>query len=558
MNTACKQKKKKMTKKATAIEYGNVAGGDGPSTIKSVVMSLDQAHAELKKGFMTHKEDGTKIKKPSLYQRARGALGLPRTDITDTGDDAPKLPKAKATLKKDLDAKQTSSTPKPAPSPHRRVETPMSTVAPSKPPALAPDQMNSRTRNAVPSGSRAAMMGSEYANKNKPSISKDMTEPAKPQASSVPFNRRRAPKDTVKMKPISNAEAVANLRQGKFHEKSLRMNIAELQATLEKAKPVERLERESGRLGFNPKGHDMQARGARVNSRGSRQPPKAKKIEGEKYKQELRRKNAPLADSAFNPRRRNNPNVGTTKPKQFGRNQVQAKINAADSHKKEKEYHAEVASATARGNSWKSLNRQSSSDADINGTHTENNMSKDNTDTDLTKSLGDLFKSEVGDSDDKHLIDCPHCDHAITKSEVIAKARGKGKSGGLPGKAGSSDDTEHQNSASGKGGNARYGSAPKPHVATVKAGKKVAKTSPAYPKTMAAKKSDADDESVDEQEETEESTETVVKSSVRGTAHVQYFVDGSETGDAAIARQIAEGTLGQMPTTPIDKNHRRF
>lgn len=47
-------------------------------------------------GFDTHKDDGTPIKKPSVYQRARSLLGKPRTDITDTGDDTPKLPKAKA------------------------------------------------------------------------------------------------------------------------------------------------------------------------------------------------------------------------------------------------------------------------------------------------------------------------------------------------------------------------------------------------------------------------------------------------------------------------------
>lgn len=188
-------------------------------------------------------------------------------------------------------------------------------------------------------------------------------------------------------------------------------------------------------------------------------------------------------------------------------------------------------------------------------------MSKQNEDdTDLTKSLGNLFEDEIGKSDDAPIFDCPHCDHAITKSEVLAKARGKG---GLPGGTGKKDKARAQNNASGEGANARYGNAPKPHVATVKAGKKVPKTSPAYPKTMAAKKSEADDESVEDvadDESTEETTtETpIAKSSIRGTQHVQYVTDASATGDAAIAKMIAEGGLGQEPTQPIDKNHKRF
>lgn len=51
------------------------------------------------KGFPTKKDDGTPIKKPSLYQKLRGLAGKPRTDITDTGDDAPVVPKMKVLTK---------------------------------------------------------------------------------------------------------------------------------------------------------------------------------------------------------------------------------------------------------------------------------------------------------------------------------------------------------------------------------------------------------------------------------------------------------------------------
>lgn len=65
-------------------------------------------------------------------------------------------------------------------------------------------------------------------------LQKDMTE-VKPQVSATPFNRRRAPKETIKMKPITNEEAVANLKQGKFHEKSLTISLHQLARALRKA-----------------------------------------------------------------------------------------------------------------------------------------------------------------------------------------------------------------------------------------------------------------------------------------------------------------------------------
>jgi hypothetical protein len=58
------------------------------------------AGERVNKGFMKQKEDGTPIQKPSLYQHARAAVGLPRNDIDGEGNPTkPKLPKATATIK---------------------------------------------------------------------------------------------------------------------------------------------------------------------------------------------------------------------------------------------------------------------------------------------------------------------------------------------------------------------------------------------------------------------------------------------------------------------------
>lgn len=47
-------------------------------------------------GYDTHNAQGERIKKPSLYQRARGLLGKPRTDITEEGHPTkPQLPAAR-------------------------------------------------------------------------------------------------------------------------------------------------------------------------------------------------------------------------------------------------------------------------------------------------------------------------------------------------------------------------------------------------------------------------------------------------------------------------------
>jgi 2'-5' RNA ligase len=71
------------------------------STPQLVIVKSDPDR-EVARGFATYKEDGTPIKKPSFYQKLRGMVGKPRTDITDTGDDAPKIPKMKLLSKAEV------------------------------------------------------------------------------------------------------------------------------------------------------------------------------------------------------------------------------------------------------------------------------------------------------------------------------------------------------------------------------------------------------------------------------------------------------------------------
>lgn len=180
--------------------------------------------------------------------------------------------------------------------------------------------------------------------------------------------------------------------------------------------------------------------------------------------------------------------------------------------------------------------------------------------------INDLFKAELEagvDGSDKVLIECPHCDAPITKSQVIAKARGAGKEAHIEGegsKATADAHVAHQNgkdggatrtkgksvldpSRTGEGAMAAGHPVGEKRAADKVVGVQNSKGSEAH-KAMAESSSD------------EESTAKSQKSGpiVRGSAWVQYIDNGE---DAFIAKSIAEGTLGEQPTQPLDKNNRR-
>ncbi len=176
--------------------------------------------------------------------------------------------------------------------------------------------------------------------------------------------------------------------------------------------------------------------------------------------------------------------------------------------------------------------------------------------------FNDLFKAELGGD---HLVDCPHCDAPITKSD-LAKAH-KGKVKDLAGKRGKSSAHVSEQFPEGgamRGGDGRGVVTPSRGVPGAK------KTDPAAGvqngKGSSARKGGNADSSVEEgEDDVGKSTEAAeaaapaapakIKKSytIRGTDYVQYYDDGS---DAALAKAIAEGTLGGTPPTqPLDLNN---
>lgn len=201
-----------------------------------------------------------------------------------------------------------------------------------------------------------------------------------------------------------------------------------------------------------------------------------------------------------------------------------------------------------------------------------------------TDNLEDLFKSEIGDSDDAPIIDCPHCDHAITKSDVLAKA-GKKRNKNTPERKVVSDNKGGANHRGPESG--RNGSTPTRTVG------KVPKVDNAKRIT---KKSDADalsdDEDVNKGDDASSEIDDVTKSEgkcpkcsslvkagtickcgvmmksdgsfalappstqhprVSGSEYVQYVNTGE---DERIAKLISEGAFGYAQVTqPLDKNN---
>lgn len=186
--------------------------------------------------------------------------------------------------------------------------------------------------------------------------------------------------------------------------------------------------------------------------------------------------------------------------------------------------------------------------------------------------FNDLFKSELASD---HLVDCPHCEVPITKSD-LAKA-GKGKAADAGGsKRGKS--SAHVRDHNGDGGAMRGGDGRGVHTSSrgvPGAQKTDAVVGVQNGKGSRTRKGGNADSSVEEGEDDVDKSagaepspaaarprpigstdpEAPVKKSitVRGTEWVRYVDDGS---DAALAKSIAEGVLGgTSPTRPLDLNN---
>ncbi len=183
--------------------------------------------------------------------------------------------------------------------------------------------------------------------------------------------------------------------------------------------------------------------------------------------------------------------------------------------------------------------------------------------------FNDLFKSELGVANDDHLVDCPHCEAPITKSDLEKAHKGKGKATHLSGsKHGKS--SAHVRDHNPEGGTMRGGNGHGVHTSSrgVPGAKKhdevhVQSTSKHRGKLPSVSKADGASCSDDSSSGDAGSGDTMSKSDApvvkksfvtfRGTPHVQWVDDGS---DAAIAKSIAEGALGGTPPTqPLDLNN---
>lgn len=189
----------------------------------------------------------------------------------------------------------------------------------------------------------------------------------------------------------------------------------------------------------------------------------------------------------------------------------------------------------------------------LNNNATENTMSNKNFDFD------NLFKSELGgDTVEKALIDCPHCDQPITKSQVLKKAKMGASKGGRNMKGFAKEQMNGgKNNISGEANGGHNEKTERPNKGVP--ARTVTKNT-----THVEKGEDNEDLDETQTEESDieasdggdQSTETIVKSegpTVRGSRYVQ-FVDSGE--DARIAKMIEDGSLGigGVITQPIDKN----
>lgn len=405
------------------------------------------------------------------------------------------------------------------------------------------------------SSKQAESIGWATVNKNKSKkIKKNMEGGGSTPPPAGPRRRQIRQTDigTKQMKPISNAEAAANLRAGvnkagfQITKKSVIQVVTAddlMKATLHKDLPMQQPRGSGGDASSSSESADDFSKGGLYLSKSAR--------------------------------------LKIRKPgfKQHGSGIREATDTVAIKEKNPKSTHLKSGKI-----------RKSESDNNNNGV----NMSDDN--------MEDLFKSEIGSDNDKPIIDCPHCGEGITKSDVIAKGKAPhkgGASGGTPARKVAGDNKggkHHRGPESGANGATptRYGSQ--------NDGKKKNKDTPArkvvgdnkggsanYNKT---RKGMNDDSSSDDASSGDGSSEDVSKSEqkcpkcgsmakagtlckcgmmcksdgefelpppsmqhprVRGTAYVQY-VDTGE--DARIAKMIETGAFGGAQTTqPLDRNN---
>jgi hypothetical protein len=359
-----------------------------------------------------------------------------------------------------------------------------------------------------------------------------------PSAPGTPSTKKfpRKEKPTVKMKPISDQEASTNLRAGKFYEKSILVKLAAIKALIAgygKVSGGDALRAANrGSVSVEDLNRAMEA----MPKPGGKLPPATTYLPGV-HGPEVKER--------------------ATKMRSKASKRSQPAVKACGGH----------ASSLEEPTLKKKKNVVHKSQGDA-------SMSKTN--------FNDLFKSELGIPNDEHLVDCPHCEAPITKSDIAtANAKGRTMAGGdgrgqvsqprgVPGAKKTDEVCGVQNSKGSKGSKAHksdagsfdddddggvekgdYGETPAHQPLPPKR-----EANPGRVSMRGVAQAQAESKKAPDAPKPVQVAQKGM--SVRGSDFVQYVdYDGAPGSDAAIAKSIAEaqGALGQQATQPMDLNN---
>lgn len=385
-----------------------------------------------------------------------------------------------------------------------------------------------------------------------------------PVAPAAPKKFPRRQKPTVKMKPITDEEAMANLRAGKYIEKHVAVKA--LTAFLMKKGYDEETSATAAKA--------LMAGYSRTSGGGALRAP------NRGYESDLERAVAMPPPSPVSQRK---PMVylpgvhaPSAKPDRGDGGDPGHKILGAPPKKKKSLKKTAISTKVAPVNAEGGVAELSAALADPALKKSSNVVHKSEGDRAMSKTnFNDLFKAEL--EGDEALCNCPHCEQPITKSDLEKAHGGKGKTTHLSG-ASKGKSSAHVRDHNPDGGVMRGGDG-KGQVPSSRGVPGASKTDDVTgvqnsKGSRTHKAMDDDDSSSDdgssasdskksgkpalalsktEQDKQQGSAPLKKSVTIRGTEWVQYVDDGS---DAAIAKSIAEGALGGTPPTqPLDLNN---
>lgn len=347
----------------------------------------------------------------------------------------------------------------------------------------------------------------------------------------------RGDKPTIKMKPISDQEAMANLKAGKHYEKAMRRAARKaLQTGYGKTSGGGALKAPNrGANTMRSRPSDLSLSIFDLNRSMEAMPKPSGAVKPPTYLPGVHDPKSPMRPGL---KRR----TGSTSKKSERPTVVNKKSPRP----------LDGGGATMLSNSIKNVVHKSGGAAP---------MSKLN--------FNDLFKSELGIPADEVLVNCPHCEAPITKSDLSKASGHKGKgaaahTSGSPTAGHGSAHVRDQNPDGGtmRGGDGKGVITPSRGVPGAKktddvvgvqnskGSRKVSKAEADSSSDSSSDDDDADDKPFEKNKEVKKSINKPI--TVRGTEWVQYVDDGT---DEFIAKSIAEGMGGTLPTQPLDLNN---